>query len=213
MATESSPESSGNVVRRAASSFAPYKLQVVGIVLLILVTAGLGVVNPLLIRTIFDDALFPEGGSPNLSLLWTLAGVMVGATVLNGALGILQTNATNIVGQRVMRDLRDRLYTHLQSLSLGFFTGTRTGEIQSRIANDVGGIQNVVTNTLSSVLSNTAIFISTLVAMVSMSWQLTAVSVAAIPVFLIMSRIVGERRRQQPSLLSVHVSKRHPIRS
>ena len=97
--------------------------------------------------------------------------------------------------------------------TLGFFTGTRTGEIQSRIANDVGGIQNVVTNTLSSVLSNTVIFLSTLVAMSLMSWQLTAVSVAAIPVFLIMSRIVGERRRQQPSLLSVHVSKRHPIRS
>ena len=95
-----------------------------------------------------------------------------------------------------MRDLRDRLYTHLQSLSLGFFTGTRTGEIQSRIANDVGGIQNVVTNTLSSVLSNTVIFLSTLVAMSLMSWQLTAVSVAAIPVFLIMSRIVGERRRR-----------------
>ena len=196
MTTESSPGSGQNVVRRAAASFSPYKLQVVGIVLLILVTAGLGVVNPLLIRTIFDDALFPEGGAPNLSLLWTLAGVMVGATVLNGALGIIQTNATNIVGQRVMRDLRDRLYTHLQSLSLGFFTGTRTGEIQSRIANDVGGIQNVVTNTLSSVLSNTAIFISTLVAMTSMSWQLTAVSVASIPVFLVMSRMVGERRRR-----------------
>ena len=213
MTTESSPESSRDVVKRAAASFSPYKLRVVGIVLLILVTAGLGVVNPLLIRRVFDDALFPESGLPDLGLLWTLVGVMVGVTVINGALGILQTYAINIVGQRVMRDLRDRLYTHLQSLSLGFFTGTRTGEIQSRIANDVGGIQNVVTNTLSSVLSNTVIFLSTLVAMSLMSWQLTAVSVAAIPVFLIMSRIVGERRRQQPSLLSVHVSKRHPIRS
>ena len=87
MATESSPESSGNVARRAAAAFAPYKLQVIGIVLLILVTAGLGVVNPLLIRKIFDNALFPESGAPDLSLLWTLAGVMVGATVLNGALG------------------------------------------------------------------------------------------------------------------------------
>ena len=191
MTTESSPESSQDVVKRAAAAFAPYKLRVIGIVLLILVTAGLGVVNPFLIRSIFDNALFPKGAPPNLSLLWTLAGIMVGVTVINGALGILQTYAVNIVGQRVMRDLRDRLYRHLQSLSLGFFTGTRTGEIQSRIANDVGGIQNVVTNTLSSVLSNTVIFISTLIAMATMSWQLTVVSVAAIPVFLVMSRIVG----------------------
>ena len=95
-----------------------------------------------------------------------------------------------------MRDLRDRLYSHLQRQSLGFFTGTRTGEIQSRIANDVGGVQNVVTNTLSSVLSNTVIFISTLIAMLILSWELTAVSVIAIPVFVVISRFVGERRRR-----------------
>ena len=111
-------------------------------------------------------------------------------------LGIVQTWATNIVGQRVMRDLRDRLYVHLQRLSLGFFTGTRTGEIQSRIANDVGGIQNVVTNTLSSVLSNVVIVISTLVAMTVLSWQLTVVSVAIVPVFILLSTAVGERRRR-----------------
>ena len=182
-------------VRRAAESFRPYTWQVIGVVLLILVTAGLGVVNPVLIRSVFDDALFPPGGI-DMRMLWILSSIMIAATVVSGALGILQTYLTNEVGQRVMRDLRDRLYSHLQRQSLGFFTGTRTGDIQSRISNDVGGVQNVVTNTLSSVLSNTVIFISTLAAMLLLSWELTAVSVAAIPVFVVISRFVGERRRR-----------------
>ena len=185
-----------SIGRRAAASFSPYALHVVGITALILITAGLGVVNPVLIRSVFDDALFPPGGGPNIGLLWVLAGIMAGVTVLGGVLGIVQTWATNIVGQRVMRDLRDRLYSHLQRLSLGFFTGTRTGEIQSGIANDVGGIQNVVTNTLSSVLSNIVVVISTLVAMAILSWQLTIVSVAIVPVFILLSTAVGERRRR-----------------
>ena len=184
-----------SVAGRAAASFRPYTPQVVGVVLLILVTAGLGVVNPVLIETVFDDALFPPDG-PDMRLLWILAGIMTGVTIVTGGLGILQTYMTNDVGQRVMRDLRDRLYSHLQRQSLGFFTGTRTGEIQSRIANDVGGVQNVVTNTLSSVLSNTVTFISTLVAMLILSWPLTVVSVAAIPIFVVISRFVGERRRR-----------------
>ena len=182
-------------VGRAAASFRPYTWQVVGVVLLILVTASLGVVNPVLIRSVFDDALFPPGGI-DMRMLWILSSIMIAATVVSGGLGILQTYLTNEVGQRVMRDLRDRLYSHLQRQSLGFFTGTRTGEIQSRIANDVGGVQNVVTNTLSSVLSNTVIFISTLVAMLILSWELTVVSVIAIPVFVVISRFVGERRRR-----------------
>ena len=184
------------VARRAAASFRPYTLQVVGIILVILVTAGLGVVNPYLTRPVFDDALFPQSGAPNMPLLWTLAGVMAAVTIISGALGIVQTWATNVVGQRVMRDLRDRLYTHLQGLSLGFFTGARTGEIQSRIANDVGGIQNVVTNTMSSVLSNIVIFVSTLIAMTLLSWQLTLICVVTIPFFFLLSLIVGQRRRR-----------------
>ena len=187
------------VARRAAGSFRPYTLHVVGIVLLILVTAGLGVVNPYLTRPVFDDALFPQSGVPNIELLWILAGVMAAVTIVSGALGIAQAWATNVVGQRVMRDLRDRLYSHLQGLSLGFFTGARTGEIQSRIANDVGGIQNVVTNTMSSVLSNIVIFVSTLIAMTLLSWQLTLVCVGTIPIFFMLSLIVGKKRRKVTS--------------
>jgi ATP-binding cassette subfamily B protein len=181
--------------RRIVSAFAPYwfKVSVVGV--LILVTAGLGVVNPVLIRVVFDSALFPPSGAPNLNLLWIVVGVMAAITVATGGLGIIQTFYTNQVGQRVMRDLRDRLYQHLQTLSISFFTDTRTGEIQSRVANDVGGVQNVVSSTISNVLSNSVIFISTLVAMFILSWELTVVSMFTVPIFALISKFVGARRR------------------
>ncbi len=180
---------------RIFAAFRPYTGRVVLVGLLILVTAGLGVVNPVLIQVVFDQALFPEGAGPDLRLLWILAGVMTGITVITGGLGILQTYLTNLVGQRVMRDLRDTLYRHLQSLSLAFFTGTRTGEIQSRVADDVGGVQRVVTNTVSDVLSNSVILISTLIAMLVLSWELTIVAVGTAPVFFLLSRVVGAKRR------------------
>ena len=181
--------------RRIVSAFAPYwfKVSVVGV--LILVTAGLGVVNPVLIRVVFDSALFPPSGAPDLNLLWIIVGVMAAITVATGGLGIVQTFYTNQVGQRVMRDLRDRLYQHLQTLSISFFTDTRTGEIQSRVANDVGGVQNVVSSTVSNVLSNSVIFISTLVAMFILSWELTVVSMFTVPIFALISKFVGARRR------------------
>ena len=188
-------ESQQGLLRRVAGSFSPYWASICFVGLLILVTAGVGVVNPLLIRVVFDSALFPTQGGPDLNLLWWLGGIMAGITVLTGLLGIVQTYLTNRIGQRVMRDLRDRLYGHLQGLSLGFFTGTRTGEIQSRIANDVGGVQNVVTSTLSQVLSNTVIVISTIVAMSILSWQLTLVAIGTMPVFLLLTKFVGARRR------------------
>ena len=177
------------------AAFRPYSGRVVVVGLLIMITAGLGVVNPVLIQVVFDNALFPEGRGPDLRLLWTLGAVMGGITVVTGVLGIVQTYLTNVIGQRVMRDLRDTLYRHLQSLSLGFFTGTRTGEIQSRVADDVGGVQRVVTNTVSDVLSNSVILISTLIAMLVLSWELTIVAVGSAPVFFLISRMVGAKRR------------------
>ncbi len=183
------------LVRRIARTFHPYWIKVSGVGVLILVTAGLGVVNPVLIRVVFDSALFPPTGVPNLRLLWLIAGTMVGITVISGGLGIVQTLYTHQIGQQVMRDLRDRLYGHLQMLPLSFFTDTRTGEIQSRVANDVGSIQNVVTGTVSNVLSNSVIFISTLVAMFILSWEITLASMAIVPLFGLLSRTVGARRR------------------
>ena len=192
--------SSKGLVRRIVATFRPYRLVVSFVGLLILITAGIGVVNPLLIRTVFDSALFPTGGSPDLNLLWVLAAVMAGITVVGGLLGILQTYLTNQVGQKVMRDLRDRLYRHLQRQPLSFFTDTRTGEIQSRVSNDVGGVQTVVTNTVSDTIANAVIFLSTLVAMSILSWQLTLVAMGTVPVFAFLTRYVGQRRRRVTAL-------------
>ena len=186
--------------RRIAAAFRPYWPRVAAIGLLILITAGLGVVNPLLIQTMFDSGLFVDDG-PNLNLVWTLAGVMAAVVVVTGSLGVLQTWLTQQVGQRVMRDLRHRLYSHLQSLSLGFFTATRTGEIQSRVANDVAGIRLVVTGTVSSILSNVVILASTLIAMLALSWELTLVAVGVAPLFAVFSYRVGKRRRAMASLV------------
>ena len=194
--TDPTPNERAGLTRRIAASFRPYSVQIVVVGLLILVTAGLGVINPLLIRVVFDSALFPAEGGPNLDLLWVIAGVMAGITVVTSGAGIVQTYLTNQVGQKVMRDLRDGLYRHLQSLSMGFFTGARTGEIQSRVANDVGGVQTVVTGTVTNILSNMVILISTVAAMAILSWQLTLVAIGVVPVFAFITKIIGERRRR-----------------
>ena len=183
------------IVPRTVRLFLPYRFQVVSVAVLILVTASVGVVNPVLIKVVFDSALFPPSGGPNMDLLWILAGIMSSVAILNGVMGVIQTYMTNRVGQSVMRDLRDAVYAHLQGLSLGFFTSTRTGEIQSRVSNDVGGIQTVVTSTLTDTISNTVIFLSTLVAMLILSWQLTVVAVATVPFFFGLTRVVGKKRR------------------
>ncbi|MPZ53520.1 MAG: ABC transporter ATP-binding protein, partial [Acidimicrobiia bacterium] len=161
---------------------------------LVVATSILGVVNPLLIQRMFDDALFPEGG-PDIRLLVILTTVMVVVTGLTAGLGVIQTKATNDLGQGVLRELRDRVYSHLQSLSLSFYAATRTGELQSRISNDVGGVQTAVTTTLSSILSNLVSVAAALVAMFILSWQLTLLSLASVPFFIIATRWVGRRRR------------------
>ena len=175
--------------------FRPYRIQVAAVVGLIVVTSTIGIINPLLIQAVFNKALFIPGG-PNLKLLVTLVVIMAVVPIVNGAIGILQTYETTRVGQQVMRDLRDRLYSHLQTLPLAFFTGTKTGEIQSRLANDVGGVQSVVTTTASTILANVVIFVSTVVAMVIISWQLTIVALITVPAFFWLTKTVGERRRR-----------------
>jgi ATP-binding cassette, subfamily B, bacterial len=181
------------MVRRVAKLFKPYKLQVGIVGLTILLTSGIGVANPILSKYVIDSALFPR---VHLNLLYTLVGLMVGIAVVQTLIGVGQTYLTTVVGQRVMQDLRNRLYEHLQSMSLRFFTATRTGEIQSRLQNDVGGVQNVVTNTASSILSNVVIIASSLVAMAVLSWQLTLLSVLLIPAFVYLTYRVGKIRRR-----------------
>jgi ATP-binding cassette subfamily B protein len=186
---------SRDTARRVIPLFRPYRVQVAAVVGLIVVTSTIGIINPLLIQAVFNKALFVPGG-PNVRLLVILVAIMAAVPIVNGAIGIVQTYETTRVGQLVMRDLRDRLYAHLETLSLAFFTGTKTGEIQSRLANDVGGVQTVVTSTASSILANVVIFTSTVVAMVILSWQLTIVALITVPAFFWLTKTVGERRRR-----------------
>ena len=183
-----------NTARRVIPLFRPYRLQVGYVVGLIVVTSTVGIINPLLIQAVFNKALFVPGG-PNLDLLYILVAIMAAVPIVNGAIGILQVYETTKVGQRVMQDLRDRLYSHLETLSLAFFTSTKTGEIQSRLANDVGGVQSVVTTTASTILANVVTFVSSIVAMIIISWQLTIVSVFTVPAFFWLTKTVGQRRR------------------
>ena len=184
-----------DTTRRVIPLFRPYRFRVAMVVALIVLTSTIGIVNPLLIQAVFNKALFVPGG-PKLDLLFILTGIMAAVPIINGAIGILQTYETTKVGQQVMRDLRDRLYSHLQTLSLAFFTSTKTGEIQSRLANDVGGVESVVTNTASSILANVVTFVSSIVAMIIISWQLTIVATITVPAFFWLTKMVGERRRQ-----------------
>jgi ATP-binding cassette subfamily B protein len=192
---EPPPLGGRNTARRVTPLFRPYRGQVAVVVGLIVLTSTIGIINPLLIQAVFNKALFVPDG-PRLGLLYVLVAIMAVVPLVNGAIGILQTYETTKVGQLVMRDLRDRLYSHLETLSLAFFTGTKTGEIQSRLANDVGGVQTVVTTTASSILANVVIFVSTIVAMVIISWQLTIVAVITVPAFFWLTKLVGDRRRR-----------------
>src|ERR1700730_12656034 len=156
-------------VRRVAQAFSPYKIQVVLVLVAILLTTLLGLVNPLLIQRVFDDAI----GKGNMRLLVIFVIIMFITPVVSGIVGVGQSYLNNVIGQNVMRDFRNKLYQHLQSMSMRFFTSTRTGEIQSRLSNDVGGVQGVVTNTAISTVSNISTALSTIIAMVIISPSLT----------------------------------------
>jgi len=189
-------------VRRVIGTFRPYKGKVGLVGLMIGLTSGLGVINPLLIVLVFDKALFGANGicrgqpCPNLPLLYLYVAIMIGVPIVTSIIGIGQTYLTNLVGLNVMQDLRNRLYQHLQAMPLRFFTTTRTGEIQSRLANDVGGVQSVVTDTASTVLANVVTIISTIIAMIVISIPLTILSLLLMPLFLWLTVKVGKARRE-----------------
>jgi ATP-binding cassette subfamily B protein len=182
-------------VGRVAKLFRPYGRQLLALLGLILVASGLGIISPFLLRDVLDTAI-PE---KNTALLTALVAGMVAIPIITGALGIGQTWLSNRVGQQVMHDLRTSVYRHLQRLSLAFFTRTRTGEVQSRIANDIGGIDNVVTNTATSIVSNSTTVIATVVAMFLLDWRLAVFSLALLPLFVFLTRRVGAVRRELAS--------------
>ena len=179
-------------LRRIAGLFRPYRAKLSGVCGLILVSAGLGVVSPFLLRGVLDTAI-PHHRT---GLLGALAGGMIAIAIVTGGLGVVQTLLSNQVGQRVMHDLRTSVYRHLQRMSLSFFTRTRTGEVQSRISNDIGGVDDVVTSTATSVVSNATTVLATTVAMILLDWRLAAFALALLPVFVWMTRRVGDQRRK-----------------
>ncbi|HZB76552.1 MAG TPA: ABC transporter ATP-binding protein [Solirubrobacteraceae bacterium] len=178
--------------RRVASLFSPYRGRLFTVLGLIIVSAGLGAASPFLLRDVLDVAI-PQDDD---TLLIALVAGMIGIAIATGVLGVLQTWLSNVVGQRVMHDLRAQVYRHLQRLSLAFFTRTRTGEVQSRIANDIGGVQTVVTNTATSIVANVTTVAATIVAMVLLDWRLAVFSLALTPVFILVARSVGNQRKR-----------------
>jgi ATP-binding cassette subfamily B protein len=184
-----------NLGRRVVALFRPYKWSILITGVLVVAGAGIAVIPPLLVQRVFDDALFPVDGSPpDLPLLFKLVLAMIALFLLSAAVGVVQTWLTSTVGNRVTGDLRVKLFDHLQSMELGFFTRTKTGVIQSRLQNDVGGVSGVLTNTVTSILGNTVTVVASLVAMILIDWRLTIIAVVLMPFLILVQRRVGQVR-------------------
>ncbi|WP_149182920.1 ABC transporter ATP-binding protein [Streptomyces sp. TRM49041] len=178
-------------IRRILRLFRPYRGRLAFVGLLVGASSLVGVASPFLLREILDTAI-PQGRTGLLSLL---ALGMILTAVVTSVFGVLQTLISTTVGQRVMHDLRTAVYSQLQRMPLAFFTRTRTGEVQSRIANDIGGMQATVTSTATSLVSNLTAVVATVVAMLALDWRLTLVSLVLLPVFVWISRRVGRERK------------------
>lgn len=179
-------------MRRILGLFKPYRARLAVVGLLVAAASLVTVATPFLLKETLDVAI-PQGRTGLLSLL---ALGMILSAVLSGVFGVLQTLISTTVGQRVMHDLRTAVYDRLQRMSLAFFTRTRTGEVQSRIANDIGGMQATVTSTATSLVSNFTSVVATIIAMVALDWRLTVVSLLLLPVFVWISRRVGNERKK-----------------
>ncbi|MFE0427601.1 ABC transporter transmembrane domain-containing protein, partial [Streptomyces sp. NPDC058953] len=189
------PEQPPAQVRRIVRLFRPYRSRLALVGLLVAASSLVSVASPFLLKAVIDTAI-PQGRT---GLLGLLALGMIAAAVLTSVLGVLQTLISTTVGQRVMHDLRTAVYARLQRMPLAFFTRTRTGEVQSRIANDIGGMQATVTSTATSLVSNVTAVVATVVAMLALDWRLTVVSLLLLPVFVWISRRVGRERSRSTS--------------
>jgi ATP-binding cassette subfamily B protein len=185
-------ERRGRTIRRIVAFFKPYKARVAIVLSAILLTSFIGLINPILLKLLIDVAI-PQR---DFGLLNLFVGLMIVLPIMSGLIGVGQSYLNNVIGQSVMHDLRTALYSHLQTMPLRFFTETRTGEIQSRLANDVGGIQSVVTDTAASLTSNLAIASSTIIAMFIIDWRLTLLSLGLLPFFMYLTFRVGKVNRE-----------------
>lgn len=183
-----------HLLKRISGLFVPHRNAIILTVALVLVGAAISVIPPLLTQKAFDLGLFPTSGGPDLPVLYELVGAMVGLWIASAGVGVWQTYLTATVGNKVMGSMRMRLFGHLQRMELAFFTRTKTGVIQSRLQNDVGGVASVLNNTISSVLGNTVTVIAAVVAMLLLSWQMTLVAVVLLPLLVIAQRRVGQVR-------------------
>jgi ATP-binding cassette subfamily B protein len=183
-----------NLLGRIGELFRPFRAKLTITIVLVLISAGLGVLPPLLTKEAFDLGLFPASGTPDVPVLLRIVAAMVLLWVISAGLGVWQTYLTATVGNRVMGSLRTRLFGHLQSMELAFFTKTKTGVIQSRLQNDVGGVADVLSNTISSVIGNTVTVLAAFVSMLLLSWQMTIVAVILLPILALAQRRVGQVR-------------------
>ena len=177
---------------RVLRLFRPYGWQLLFVAFLVAASALVFLVNPFLIREVIDVAL-PQGRT---GMLTVLALAMIVVAVANSSYGVSQTYVSTRVGQRVMHDLRTAVYSHLQRMSLAFFTRTRTGEVQSRIANDIGGMQATVTTTATALVQNLTLVVASFAAMFALDWRLSIASLIMLPFFVWISRRVGTERRR-----------------
>lgn len=177
--------------RRIAGLFAPHRGRLAVVVLLIVASSLIGLATPFLTKAVIDDALPHQ----DLALLVRCVLALVAVAAVTAVIGVLQTWLATGVGQRIMHDLRTRLFGHLQRQDLNFFTRTRAGEVTSRLTNDVAGVQGVVTSSATSAAANVTTVIGSLVAMLALSWRLTLISLLVLPVAIVVSRKVAALRR------------------
>jgi ATP-binding cassette, subfamily B, bacterial len=185
------PSQTGRILRL----FKPYGARLSFVAGLIVVSAALGVIPAFLLKDLLNNVL-TKGTSMDTTELNVLIAGMVAIPIITGAIGVAQVWQSNLIGQQVMHDLRTAVYVHLQRLSLRFFTATRTGEVQSRIANDIGGVQTVVTTTATSIVSNFTTVITTSIAMILLDWRLAVAAFVLLPLFVLITRRVGRIRRE-----------------
>jgi ATP-binding cassette, subfamily B, bacterial len=172
--------------------FAPYRWRLFSVLALIVFSAGLSMLNPFLLKAVLDKGIFHH----EHTLLSELVAAMIAISIATAAFGVWQTYMSNVVGQRVMHDLRAAVYQRLQRMSLAFFTRTRTGEVQSRIANDIGGLDNVVTTTATTIAQNATTVLASIVAMCILDVRLALISLIFVPLFVWLTRRVGKLRRK-----------------
>ena len=178
--------------KRIRALFKPYRVRLTVVLSMIVFSAGLSMLQPFLLRGVLDEGLLKH----EQTTLAVLVAGMIAIAIATAVFSVWQTYLSNQVGQRVMHDLRAAVYSHLQRMSLAFFTRTRTGEIQSRISNDIGGLDSVVTTTATTIAQNATTVIAALVAMLILSWQLALLSLVFLPLFVWLTRRVGKAPAQ-----------------